>query len=242
MKKIILVLLSLFFGFSLFSQDEKFYSNGELVELLNEEVQKEINLVRKNPKRYQDIMESAGRLDPKRYETSADGEWFIQEKSEYFISRATTHEGISAYREANRFLSKQEKLKPYKFNYGLSLEAKKQCIYISKIGILTHARPNGEGLDYVKKLKGDGLKLVGEVLAQLNNRITPGDYEKVELQRKISDIAQEIVLGWIVDDGIKDRGHRKGLFHEMHNYFGAYCLIDESGTVICAVEFSTLPL
>jgi hypothetical protein len=133
-------------------------------------------------------------------------------------------------------------MKSYKFNEGLRIEAKKQCEYIQKIGILTHARPNGEGLDYVKELKGEGLKLVGEVLAQLENRISSGVHIETELKNEIRDIAQEIVLGWIVDDGIRNRGHRKGLFHEMHHYFGAYCLIDAEGTVICAVEFSTLPL
>ena len=92
------------------------------------------------------------------------------------------------------------------------------------------------------KLKGNGLKLVGEVLAKLENKITPGEYSDAGLKKEIQDIAQEIVLGWIVDDGIKDRGHRKGLFHELHNYFGAYCLIDMYGTVICAVELSTLPM
>ena len=176
MRQIYLVMLSVFFSYSLDAQNEKFYSNEELVELLNEEVQKEINIVRQNPGRYRDIMELAGRLDPKRYETGVEGSWFGKEKSEYFVSRITTHEGISAYKEADSFLKKQQAMKAYKFSEGLKLEAKKQCEYIQRIGILTHARPNGQGLDYVKKLKGNGIRLVGEVLAQLDNRITPGEF------------------------------------------------------------------
>ena len=224
------------------AQHKKYYSNKELVDLLNKEVQEEINLVRQYPIRYHKLIEKDGRLDPLRYEITTNGTWFIRDKSEYFVAKVSTHEGISAYQEASKFLLDQEEMKPYKFNEGLKQEAKKQCEYIQKVDILTHARPDGEGLSYVMKLKGNGLKLVGEVLAKLENKITPGKYSDAELKKEIQDIAQEIVLGWIVDDGIKDRGHRKGLFHELHNYFGAYCLIDMHGTVICAVELSTLPM
>ncbi len=241
MKKTLLFLI-LLTASSLFAQEKKYYGIKELTELLNIEVQNEINYVRQNPHKYHIIIEKSGRLDPLRYEVTPNGTWFIRERSEYFVARVTTHEGISAYQEASNFLLKQKEMKPYKYDKGLKLEAKKQCEYIQEIGILTHARPHGNGLDYVQNLKGNGLKMVGEVLAKLENKITPGRYSENEIKDSIQDIAQEIVLGWIVDDGILDRGHRKGLFHELHNYFGAYCLITVKGTVICAVEFSTLPM
>lgn len=224
------------------AQNRDFYSREELTKLLNEEIQKEINWVRQDPERYRNIVKEEGRLDPKKYQSEGNRKWFIVEKSEYYESKETTHEGISAYREMDRFLKKQESLVVYTYEKGLRAEAKKQCEYIFRSGNFSHDRPDGKGLSYVKKLKGDGLMLVGEVLAKLDNKIAPGQYNNTELNAKISAIAQEIVTGWIVDDGIPNRGHRSAVFHKEHKYFGAYCLIDENGTVICAVEFSTLPL
>jgi hypothetical protein len=51
MKKVILLTLLILNITNLLAQEKKFYSNEKLVEILNEEVQKEINLVRQNPGR-----------------------------------------------------------------------------------------------------------------------------------------------------------------------------------------------
>jgi len=224
------------------AQSSVFYSREELTKLLNEEVQKEINWVRQDPERYRNMIKVEGRLDLKRYQSEGNRKWFIMEKSKYYESKETTHEGVSAYREMDKFLKHQKTLLVYTYEKSLRAEAKKQCEYIFRSGNFSHDRPDGKGLSYVKKLKGEGLMLVGEVLAKLDNKITSGEYNKTELNTQIRAIAQEIVIGWIVDDGIPKRGHRSAIFHEQHKYFGAYCLIDEKGTVICAVEFSTLPM
>lgn len=242
MKKLGFILGFLAVVFLGFSQESKFYSTKMLTELLNEEVQKEINWVRQDPERYRTIIKDLGRLDSKRYEKNGNRQYFILEKTEYFESRSTTHEGISAYKEMDRFLKKQNSLPVYSYNSGLQNEAKKQCEYILSSGKFSHDRPDGKGLSYVENLKGEGLMLVGEVLAKLDERLPPKEYEKHELKANLRAISQEIVVGWIVDDGIPNRGHRTAIFHEQHKFFGAYCLIEENGTVICAVEFATLPI
>ena len=110
MRKLAFILGFAVMAFLSFGQDIKFYNTDQLTELLNEEIQKEINWVRQDPQRYREIIKQEGRLDPKRYEQKGNRAYFILEKTEYFESRTTTHEGISAYKEMDRFLKKQDAL------------------------------------------------------------------------------------------------------------------------------------
>jgi uncharacterized protein YkwD len=128
------------------------------------------------------------------------------------------------------------------FNKRLRLEAKKHCEYLNKIGKITHDRAGGKDADYIMDLIDSSSKYTGEILASIRLGTFPGEHEKKYLAKRINKHAQEIVLGWIIDDGIWNRGHRDAIFDIVYNRFGAYCHVDEKDCgIICAVEFSNKP-
>lgn len=242
MPKLIIYILTILCVFKIQAQEKFKVSAEDLISLLNEEVQKEINLVRQNPERYQKILFELGRLDSSRYFVQSEKIWFIDEQGKNFSSHTSTHEGIVAYQEADSFLANQKKLEPYMFNKRLRIEAKKHCEYLNRTGKFTHDRAGGKDASYIKDLIDSSAKITGEVLALRHIGIFPGEFEKKYLTKRIKVLAQEILLGWIVDDGIWNRGHRDAIFDTIYNRFGAYCHINEKdGGIICAVEFSNSP-
>ena len=220
------------------AQEKITVSAEDLIKLLNEKVQSEINLVRQNTESYRKMIFESCRLDSSRYEVQSGKIWFIEEQGKNFSSKVSTHEGIAAYQVADSFLANQQELKPYMYNKRLRFEARKHCEYLSRTGRFTHDRAGGKDMDYLDDLEDAVSRRIAEILALRRFRIFPGEYSKQNLDKEINEVAQEIVLGWIVDDGIWNRGHRDAIFDSGLNRFGAYCLVDEKGNVICAVEFS----
>ncbi len=129
-----------------------------------------------------------------------------------------TKEGTKAVLEAIEVL-KQTKPLP-------QLEIKKELCDSSKFhvndtgpkGIVSHYSSNGlSPFDRISKF--GNFKSVGEV-------ISFGFYD-----------AEEIVLQFLIDDGVWDRGHRKALLQENFRYIGASCGSHKTYDFMCVVNF-----
>jgi len=131
-----------------------------------------------------------------------------------------THEGAGAVEEAIDFLRKQEPLEPFRMSAGLSHAA------------LDHARDLERGGTGHKGSDGsqpwDRAQRYGEWIGQMAENIHYG-----------TTSPRGVVVSWIVDDGIRNRGHRKNLFtpdyrkvgiaSASHPEFGSVYVLDLAG-------------
>lgn len=53
------------------------------------------------------------------------------------------------------------------------------------------------------------------------------------------DHALEAVVSLIIDDGVSDRGHRKSIFDEKFNYFGAACRENSEKLYLVVINYAS---
>ena len=131
-------------------------------------------------------------------------------KGKYFKVPGTninivTNEGKAAVEEAIEFLNKQKPLEEFEEATGLYLAAKDHANDIGDNGLASH-----EGSD--KSRMCDRIDRYGEWKMSIAENIAFDDDKSVD-----------IVIGMIIDDGNKSRGHRGNLFNPDFNYLGVAC-------------------
>lgn len=135
-----------------------------------------------------------------------------------------TKEGVTAVNEAIDFLKSIEPLKPLRVSKGLSLAAKSHAKDQSSKGTTGH-----QGSDKSSPM-------------ERMNRY--GEWEKAAAENLSYGTRnpRHIVIYLIIDDGVKNRGHRKNIFNadlkvvgvsiDVHSRFDTMCVMDFAASYI----------
>ncbi|MCD9187596.1 MAG: CAP domain-containing protein [Pyrinomonadaceae bacterium] len=162
-----------------------------LSQSLNDEILKEINLFRANPKSYAAYLTDRKSLYNENILTLENGQKIV------------TFEGIAAVDDAIKEISISNSLKPFILSAELSKAAKDHLADMSKNSFFSHKGSDGNMPDF-------------RIRRYLN--ISQSEIrENLALDRKN---AREIVLGWLIDDGSAKRGNRKSLLSPTLNFIG----------------------
>lgn len=163
----------------------------------------ELNIARTNPKVYIDYLEEHKKL-------------FIGKRVNYPEYMMETFEGTKAVDEAISYLKNLPKLGPLSFSDALSKPASIQLTDLLENPSLGHRGKDGSNLP--KRLSRFGIKPLSHFAENILQDVT---------------LPRRIVLLTIIDDGVRDRGHRKNLFDKRFNQVGiAYGLRKNMGTSV----------
>ncbi len=170
----------------------------------------EINLARTAPQSY------AGFL--RDFRRRFQGKSFRMPDSRTLVR---TSEGVTAVDEAIRFLSRQKPLPALTWSAGLAAAAGELVSEEGRSGAIGHAARESGGTEERIERHGTWRGRIGENIA----------YGPSE--------ARLIVMELIIDDGVRDRGHRKNIYDRHfrtagtacgpHPRFGSMCVIDFAG-------------
>ncbi len=119
-----------------------------------------------------------------------------------------TNDGRSAWIEAREFLMNQKPMPPFTTHPGLTKAAEDCKNDLCSNGIFGHTGSDGSSfsqriLRHCKKGPGSMAEIIGADF-DFPNRNT----------------AELTILGLIIDDGVKERGHRKTIFSPLYKYVG----------------------
>lgn len=177
---------------------------------LEQEVINEMNLARTRPVEYAAYLEQS-----KQYYQGKNLKWPGQKVA------MQTVEGVAGVDEAIKFLRSTLPLPPLGLSKGMCQGAKDQVADQSVSGAIGH-----EGSD--KSFSWDRVKRYGEWKTPISENIS---YEP--------GTARQIVIGFIIDDGVPSRGHRKNIFNAKyfvagisagkHPVYGSVCVITFAG-------------
>jgi uncharacterized protein YkwD len=168
----------------------------------------EMNMARENPGEYVTFLEQT-----KRYYSGKR----IQRPGNVIL---ITQEGVSAVNEAIRFLRTAKPLPSLQTSRGMHLAARDHVQDQASTGVTGHR--GGEGSNPADRLNryGTWQKIMGE-------NISYGE-----------DEARNIVMGFIIDDGVQDRGHRKNIFKPEFHVVGVACGSHPTYRMMCVVTFA----
>jgi len=201
-----------------------------------------IDSARKNPNSFitllevyksQFIEENEENEDPKNINNnnhhptpSRTGSWknFFVNRSQDF-STPMNQEGAAAVDDAIEFLKTVDPttLPPLTENAGLARAAKDLCDYLGKKGIVSDSDDRGADMSARAERHGEWLDAIGE-------NIHYGDHA--------SNIGTSIVLDWIIDDGVKARGHRLNVFSDQFNVVGIASAPHRKFGRVCVATFA----
>jgi uncharacterized protein YkwD len=192
---------------SSFSQEKGAEDPSGLPDLKNEIV-REINQLRKDPKEYIVYLEEL-----KKYYSGKD----LKRPGKVII---TTKEGVSALEQAIDYLKKVKPVQALKLSEGMSLAAQDHIMNIINTGITGHKGADGS-------MPGDRLNRRGKWENAVGENICYG-----------FDTAREIVLWLLIDDGVDDRGHRLNFFRPEYNFIGVHACSHPVYFTICVITFA----
>lgn len=174
-----------------------------------------VNEIRMNPKKFVDWIETEHLkyIDNRGYNT----------KNKYMLLQ--THEGKAVFKETQEFLKKQTPLQPLKLDAGLTAAAFLHSIYMTEINRLDHSSKDGTGLmDRIKKFgsfRGGG-----------------GAAENILNRREYDPIFW--TMDFVIDDGVKSRGHRTNIFNKDMGVVGFGChRKDANSEFFYTMDFAT---
>ncbi|MDZ7319753.1 MAG: CAP domain-containing protein, partial [candidate division KSB1 bacterium] len=175
---------------------------------LEQEVVQELNLARKNPRKYAAYLE--------KMKPYYDGKLFKRPGR----AIVQTQEGRKAVDEAIHFLRSAKPLAPFRVSPGMSQAARDHVRNQGLQGAIGHKGSDGsEPSDRVNRY-GKWIRTVGENIAYG------------------SEDARDIVIGLIVDDGVSDRGHRKNIFNPSFQVIGVACGAHKVYQTMCVITFA----
>ncbi|KAJ9462376.1 hypothetical protein DIPPA_06571 [Diplonema papillatum] len=188
-------------------------TGGVLVDDLEAAVFWELNWLRTDPRRYAKKVEKiAGHISRSGTRLVLPGYTDIALK-----------EGRSAYAEAVHFLKKQKPLPAYKgVPRSLHLAARDHARDQRKHGFQGHKGSDGSTL--VDRLARRGVA---------NKNCA----ENISYGMKT---AEHIVIQLLVDDGVKDRGHRRNMFKPEYNHVGIACERHPHLHHLCVIDYAEL--
>jgi uncharacterized protein YkwD len=172
------------------------------------------------------------RADPARYATE-----YIAPLARHYDRRllhypgdqkVLTHEGVSALHECVRVLKRQQPLPIMHPSHGLTLAARDHVNDQSKSGKTGHTGGDGSSMS-------DRIERYGKWQVRIAENIIYG-----------GSMAQQVVIYLLIDDGVRDRGHRKnflnpdfkmvGVATGSHPKFGTMSVMDFAGGFISPNE------
>ena len=182
--------------------------NLKFLNVHEKEVVIELNRARSNPKAY-----AAFLMELKK---SYQDYYFVGSDKKLYLTR----EGVSAVNEAIRFLKSTKPLKPLRISKGLSLAAK---THVKDQG--TRGRTGHRGSDRSMPL-------------QRMNRF--GKWKVISGENLCYGFRtpRQIVMHLIIDDGIKDRNHRKNIFEPLFKLIGVSCGYHSRLKWMCVMDFA----
>ena len=131
-----------------------------------------------------------------------------------------TTEGRDAVNEAVAFLRLQEPLPPLQASPGLARAAQAHVRDSGPNGGMGHI--GGDGSE-----PADRVSRFGTWFGRVGENITYGGAE-----------ARELVIRLIIDDGVKDRGHRRNIFNREYRLAGVSFGRHESYGTMCVVTYA----
>jgi uncharacterized protein YkwD len=134
--------------------------------------------------------------------------------------RLRTHEGVRALDDAIQFLRHAKPQSPLALSPGLCLAAADHCREQAD-GATGHCGSHGSD-------PGSRISRYGTVNQGWAENIAYGGHS-----------AREIVLGLIVDDGVRGRGHRKNIFNPTYNVAGAAYGSHARFGSVCSIDFAS---
>lgn len=175
---------------------------------LAEEIAKEVNLARTNPRLY-----AAWLRDQRPYYRGTQ----LRRPGE---TPVRTKEGLAAVDEAIRWLERQRPVGTLSVSRGLSLAARDLVAPQGASGGFGHKGPDGT-------MPSDRIERHGQWESTIGENVAYG-------QRT----ARDVVAAFIVDDGVADRGHRKNLFQASFRVMGIDCGPHAVYGTTCAITFA----
>jgi len=186
--------------------------NAAYLSQFEKELVHEMNIARRNPKLYVA---------------------FLEHMKPYFVGNlfkppsvtpVVTAEGIIAVEEAIRFLHSVRPAPPLSPSRGMSLGARQHLKDQGPRGTTGHQGSDGSRVVDRVNRNGTWQRTVGENIAYGN------------------DTTREVVLSFIIDDGVASRGHRQNLFNPefhrvgvacgAHAKYGSACVITLAGSYV----------
>jgi uncharacterized protein YkwD len=213
--KFILLLIIIFIQ-SIFSRDfndviplNQGVTNYKFATKLELEVVNELNRARTNPKKYAEYLKEYRKYYKRRMYLKKPGRVSIK-----------TNEGVSAVDVAIKYLESKKAIMPLKLSKGMTLAARDQVTYQGARGLVGHNGVNNSS-------PFDRINKYGKWNITAGENINYGN-----------DIPREIVIDLIIDDGIKNRGHRENIFNEKFLVVGVACGTHEKYKYMCVMDFA----
>ena len=183
---------------------------AERYSLLEKAVLNESNTIRQTPADYIPLLEE-------RRRHIKNGVYY-KPGSGYGIQ---TVEGISAVIEAEKALQEQPALNSLIWDDALAQIARMHMEDTGPKGLVGH--------------KGSDNKGLSERLANLNSRKTYRAFaESISYGH---DNGTDVVLQLHIDDGVKNRGHRKSLFSDAYSHAGVSCGTHKTYSSMCVIVY-----
>lgn len=136
-------------------------------------------------------------------------------------TQVRTNEGVAAVDEAIRFLSKQRPLPPLSWSAGLAAAAADLVAEEARSGAVGHTgRRSGSPRERIER-HGIWRGEIGECIF----------YGPAT--------ARFVVMQLIIDDGVRDRGHRKNIFNRPFRLAGVACGSHPRYDSMCVIDFAT---
>jgi uncharacterized protein YkwD len=175
---------------------------------LEKTVVNEMNLARTSPKAYLSLLE--------QFKKCYDGR-FLKLPGETPI---LTKEGPSAVVEAIRSLRSQKPVPPLSPSKGMTSGAKDHLRDLRTSGAFQHKGSDGsQAWDRVNRY-GTWQKIIAENISFGHTK------------------ARNIVMTFIIDDGVLNRGHRKNIFNQDFRLVGVACGNHPAYRTICVITFA----
>jgi len=176
---------------------------------LEREVVAELNLARSQPARYADFLIAYSKLFVGRE---------LREPGEVTV---LTTEGKSAVLEAIRFLKIQKSLSSVTPSKGMSQAADDMVWMQENSSQVGHTGRDGSKFS-------DRISRYGTWSGSCAENIDYG-----------YNSARKIVMALIIDDGVKNRGHRRSIFNPGFRRVGVACGNHQSYRYMCVIEFAS---